>query len=292
MKSLISKVANSLLGPLGLELRRSGGVAYQRVHDPRYSYMEDQVLRDLLIEELAKTAQGFFTNQLTEITPSKFDFELEVQQFWKIYLDRPFGHNIRGSGFHNAFWIYLFARVLDPSLVVESGVLRGHTSWLLEKACASATMHGFDIDLGNLEYKEGQIHFHEQDWADFQFQNVNGEKSLVFFDCHVNHARRIIEAYEKGFRHLLFDDNPPIHKLYGYGRPAFPTANMVYNGFDMSTTEVSWVFQGKKKRCSFDEHEITEARKLMRQHKVCPNVGDTTRYGGFSFLTYVRLKER
>lgn len=295
MRSLISKVANSLLNSLGLELRRiseNNGIIYQEVHDPRFSYMKDQNLRDLLIEELAETARGFFTNQLPEITPDKFNFRSEVQQFWKIYSGRPFGHNRGGSGFHNAFWIYLFTKVLNPSLVVESGVWKGHISWLLEQACVCATIYGFDINFSNLEYKAGRVQLHEQDWADFHFHNVDGEKSFVFFDCHVNHAKRMIEAYNKGFHYLLFDDNPPIYKLYGYGRPGFPTSNMIYNGFDMSRSEVSWVRKGKIKKYCLIKHEVIEARKLIQKHEIFPDVGSTTRYGGFSSLTFVSLKKR
>lgn len=292
-KQKIMKAINSLLRPLGIEVVRveatSGIFHLQEVHDPSSSHMKDKKLTSILINELSEISRTYFSDHLGNLAGNSFNFISEVEKFMTLYASRPSKENKGGSGFHNSFWLFLFARTLNPKLIIESGVWKGHTSWLLEQACPDATILGFDINLRNLEYKNGKVKFYEQDWSEYQFGSVEPEQSLVFFDCHVNHAKRILEAHDRGFRHLLFDDNPPVHKLYGYGLPGFPTANMVWKGLEVQRHEVAWYWQGKEISYQIDKKEITKARVIMKMHEVFPDVGGSTRYGGFSFLTYVKL---
>ena len=49
-----------------------------------------------------------------------------------------------------------------------------------------------------------QFHdFNSIDWSEL----VEPEDTLVFFDDHQNHVRRVAEARKAGFTHLVFDDN-------------------------------------------------------------------------------------
>lgn len=292
MKLKIITTINSLLAPFEVEITRSKpatGIFSQQVHDPLSSYMKSDELKRMLVDELSTLSRTFFSEHLGDLTGEDFYFSSEVESFLSLYSSRHLKDNTGGSGFHNAFWIFLFARVLKPNLIVESGVWKGHTSWLLEQACPDATVLGFDINLRNLEYKSGKVRFYEQDWSEYQFEDVNPEKSLIFFDCHVNHAKRILESRDRGFKHILFDDNPPVHKLYGYGLPGFPTAQMLDTGLGIFETEISWCWQGKDKKYQINMDEAVEAKELVKIHEVFPDVGGPTRYGGFSFLSYVRL---
>ncbi len=285
------RFVNGLLKPLGARLVKQGGASsLQPVHDPSSSYMKDAGLRALLNDELSQIAQAHFSERLGNLSAGKVDYSSEVDQFMAIYTNRPLKDNTGGSGFHNAFWLFLTARTLNPTLIVESGVWRGHTSWLLEQACPKAEIIGFDINLSRLEYVNGKAQFHEHDWSEYQFENVDPERSLIYFDCHVNNAKRIVESASRGFRHLIFDDNPPAHKLYAYGLPGFPTANMVDAELkDSQASEISWSWQGKDISYRIDREEMDHAKKLLEAHEEFPDVGGPTRHGGFSFLAYVKL---
>jgi hypothetical protein len=287
IRRLIRKALKRLTPGGGSQLQ--GGVRLERVHDISGSYMLTPAVHAQLIATLAAEARAFFQDRIGGAMGTGLDYEAEVARFWQLFRSRPFGENMGGSGFHNAFWIYLSCRTLNPSLVVESGVWKGHTSWLLRQTCPRAEIHGFDINLSRLDY-QGGVKFHLMDWSAFPLTHVDPDRALVFFDCHINHARRIIEAHERGIRHLLFDDNPPIHLLHAFGLPGFPTANMIYNEQDQLAQDVSWYWQGQKRSYSADLDEMAKARSLIEVHEEFPNVGGITRYGGFAFLTYVRLK--
>jgi hypothetical protein len=295
-KNLIVKAFNSMLRPLGAEIVRSGSTTSVQTtsaprHDPSSCYMQTDGLHEMLVDELVQVARNFFAQRLPEVVPQNFDFRAEVETFLKIYCRREHQDNAGGSGFHNSFWIFLTVRALKPELIIESGVWKGHTTRLLGEACPDATIHGFDIDLSKVEHRNARTHFHQQDWSTFDLGKVNPEKAVAFFDCHVNHARRIIEASARGFKHVLFDDDPPLHKLYSYGAPAFPTAKMLRTGIPTTLNEVNWIWHGKEVKCKIDRAEVERATKLMAQHETFPDVAGPTRFSAnqYSFLSYVRI---
>jgi len=122
----------------------------------------------------------------------------------------------------------------------------------------------------------------------FNFPAFDPESSMIFFDCHINHAQRLIEAKAKGFKHILFDDNPPIHKIFSHV-PGIPTAAMLFENEGIDQMEISWVWNGQKITKPIDPEEARQAKQLIKQHYILPDVGGLTRYGGFAFLTYVQI---
>ncbi len=257
------------------------------VHDPSYSYMVDQKYKDRLVKELSLIASDFRKKQYFPSFSDASSLSI-VDDFFRLYSNRELTENTHGSGFHNAFWLYYIARILDPGLVVESGVWKGHTSWLLAQACPQADQFGFDINLEHLEYVDLPAQILQQDWQTFQFPEFDPDRAVIFFDCHINHAQRIIEAKVKGFRHLLFDDNPPVHKIFSHV-PGIPTAAMLAAGEGIDSTEISWVWNGAEYSEPIDPEEARQAKELIKVHYTFPDVGYLTGYGGFTFLTYVQI---
>jgi hypothetical protein len=249
--------------------------------------MISPVYKMMLIDDLTQIAEGFFlSGEIFQI--ETLPLKPIIEDFFKIYTDRKLTDNTHGSGFHNAFWIFLFSRILDPNLIVESGVWKAHTTWLLEQACPNSIIYGFDRSLKKVEYENLNATLIEMDWSTHQFPEFNPDKAFVFFDCHVNNAQRLLEAKEKGFKHILIDDNPPIHKIFSH-IPGIPTAAMLHSGLGIDKPEISWVWNGKEVTRLIDIDEAMRAKELIKIHQVFPDVGGPTRYGGFAFLTYVQI---
>lgn len=279
----LKRLPNKFLRPFGLRLSKL---------DVPDSVMLNAQYVDRLAAELTDIATTFLGRHRS--LPGSVDrtrISGIVADFLALYRQRPIKSNTSGSGFNNCFWIYLTVRLLDPELIVESGVWKGQTSWLMHQACPSANIHSFDINLSRLAYKDGAIAFHEMDWAGFDFGPVDPAKSICFFDCHVNQARRIREAYDRGFRFLLFDDNPPVHKLYSFGTPGLPTVDMLLDDTVKSGDEIVWTKGGVERRYVYNEEDENGSKDLVADYSVFPDVGGTTRYGGFTFLSLVRLVE-
>jgi len=297
VKARIKKLIQSFLkNTLGIQIHRVKAKSSQAEkpklkmryeQDPAFSYMEDPVYQDRLMQELAQIGDSFRNKGSLPSYSDSSSLSI-VKDFFRIYSSRKLTDNTHGSGFHNAFWLYFIARFFNPELIVESGVWKGHSSWLLHQACPEAEQYGFDISLNKFEIPELRSQMFQQDWGSFEFPSFNPDRALIFFDCHVNHAQRILEAKEKGFKHILFDDNPPIHKVYSH-IPGIPTAAMLVANEGIDATSINWVWNGEKVSRSIDPAQAHQARDLIKVHEILPDVGGPTRYGGFAFLTYVQI---
>eukprot|EP00966_Prymnesium_polylepis_P320720 7377095-Prymnesium_polylepis.1 len=100
------------------------------------------------------------------------------------------------------FGLWLILRKLRPSCVIESGVFKGRTTWLVRQALGDMARlillspdspHDRYIDRGNATYLTGHnfVDFGKVDWERLA---VNWERTLVIFDDHMSAIRRLDEA--------------------------------------------------------------------------------------------------
>ncbi len=107
------------------------------------------------------------------------------------------------------FAVWFMGRKLSPDFIVESGIWKGQSTWLLEKACPRARLVSIDQNLSYREYiSENSVYsnrdFSEQDWSDVT------DRSLVFIDDHQNAYKRLQQCKWFGFKHVIFEDNYPV----------------------------------------------------------------------------------
>ena len=246
--------------------------------------------QDALIRAIFEIA-GKFLRQYQNCLPITDDKNLEkiIRDFFDLYDARPIRDNTGGTKFNDSLWIYLIAHSLAPRFIIESGTHQGHSAWLLRQACPDADMHCFDISLQHLIHRESNIHYHEMDWSEFDIQAAGADESLCYFDDHTNQARRIREAYERGFRILLFDDNRSASTLYGTGGPPVPTIDMLFDDSLEFGETIEWQRHGKRYQYVYQRDDILGARELIEFHATTPDLAQITRYRPQSGMTLVKL---
>ncbi len=212
-----------------------------------------------------------------------------VDAFWALYPDRPVADNAGGAGFNHGLWLYLIARLLDPALIVESGVWKGQTSWLLRAACPRAEIDAFDVSLARLATRSASVRYHEGDWTKHPIGPVDPERSLAVFDDHISHARRLLQAAERGFRHVLLDDNYPAHRLHATGSPPVPTLAMLLDPTLDPEAEIRWTRKGKHYRYRPDAELMAAARAVLDRVVPLADLHPVTGHAPLAGLTYVAL---
>ena len=191
-------------------------------------------------------ARGFFLQHLDE--------------FLKVYQERPDKSNTCGIRFTHSLAVYTVAKRLQPTTIIESGVNSGQSTYFFRKACPQAKIISIDpleepicgqpvrwIDNTNNEYITGKdfVDFDEVNW---QERIAKGEldpaTSLVFMDDHRGFYKRFGTFLRFGFRHVMNEDN------YKMGEGATPRDK---NGFAPkqmftrpSNAETQWLFHNSK----------------------------------------------
>lgn len=218
---------------------------------------------------------------------------LQVREFQRIYLEAPVTSNKYGVHFSTGLFLFLIARCRDPDLIVESGVYKGLSTYFLSAACPRARLHAFDPNLTELAFRSANATYHAVDWMSFDIHSTSLRPSLAFFDDHQCQARRIIQAYGRGFRYLIFDDSWPIEAVHGCGWPPIPSIDMVMNATTLEPDEtVQWIEGGKIWTYVHNQEMqdlCAKARALISAAYEVPSLYRESGFGPTSAMKYVEL---
>ncbi len=157
----------------------------------------------------------------------------ELRNFDKLYKSRPIKKNIGGMMYSHMFALYYILKKINPKLVVESGIYRGQSTWLIEKTLPKSKILSLDLYLNKRIYisKSKNVTYSSKDFKFQNFKNIP-KNSLVFFDDHQNSIERIMQSYFFGIKHLVFEDNyrPNDKKSDMYSlKSIFSDAGFIYN---------------------------------------------------------------
>ncbi len=268
-------------------------------HDYRVTPRPDgrqvrRLLSDKLQARLERQLTDTIAAALTRVSLMPADGARElgawVAEFFRIHADSPAGENPGGSGVNDSLWLFVLARALQPARIVESGTHRGHSAWVFHRACPRTPIDTFDIDVSKLTWSHDRLRVHQGDWtATIRSDPANAE-ALLFFDDHINHARRVAEAHARGFRWVLVDDNFAATQVHATGGPPLPSLAMLFDPEIGPGEEIAWSRGGKDYAWTYTAEAEHGARDLIESYDPLPDLGEITRFPPGSGLSLVRLK--
>ena len=147
-----------------------------------------------------------------------FELKNNFFQFLEVYKQRPIKNNISGIGIEHAFALFTILRKIKPSFVIESGVFKGMSTWLIEKALPNSKIFCIEPNLDKIEYISKNAKYFQEDITLIDWKNLDKENTLIFFDDHVCFSKRIDFLKKNNFKHITFDDNLPSSAI-GYITP-------------------------------------------------------------------------
>jgi hypothetical protein len=218
----------------------------------------------------------------------------QVSEFREIYLNAPVTMNKYGLHFSTGLLLFLIARRRDPALIVESGVYKGLSTYFLSAACPVAEIRAFDPNLSELSFRSSNATYQPTDWMDCNIRCDPLRSNLGFFDDHQCQARRVIEAHDRGFRHLIFDDSWSMEAVIGCGWPPVPSIDMVMNDTLESNETVQWIEDGRIWTYVHDQETqrlCAKARALISAAHEVPSLYRESGIAPTSALKYVELAQ-
>ena len=141
----------------------------------------------------------------------------ELPHFTKVFEKRPYVKNPGGTKFTHQFAVWCAVRKLKPLHIIESGIYQGYLSWMLRQAAPNAQL--IFIDPGpSLRWKDNHsdtVYMTKKNFKDFKnfdwaSLNLDFDRTLIYFDDHQSGLVRTLQAYNRGFRYIMFDDNYPL----------------------------------------------------------------------------------
>lgn len=228
-----------------------------------------------------------------QLTDGLFSADVEalddaVCGYYTLFEKRPVGHASGGCASNAGLILFVASRPAAPRPIIESGTVKDFSAWVLRSACPGAEIHCFDITFAELVCSDPTIDHHEHDSTVRDLDVAGSDDALCLFNGHVSQARRIIEAHERSFKRLIFDDNLRAHALNRDGTPALRTVDMLFDeqladgeAIELASCQRKWMYR----------HDAAVAREACRRIKrvvKTPALYDETGYAPAN-LTFVEL---
>jgi hypothetical protein len=126
------------------------------------------------------------------------------------YNSKPIIDNQGGMKAPHMFATWFMLKQLQPETIIESGVWKGQSTWLLEKTLPNAQLHCIDVKLSHRQFISDKANYYQQDFSTVDWSEIrNPDNVLMFFDDHQNAFDRVKQARVFGFKQFIFEDNYP-----------------------------------------------------------------------------------
>ena len=165
-------------------------------------YLNFRITDSKLIRErnqrIAQKIGGFLTD--LHITQDAESIIKSIEEFDNVIKNSPVRNFVGGFSYNNALSLFIFVSALRPNSLIESGVWRGFTTYILRSAAPNALLNCFDVDLGNKLYTDSTANYFEYDLEKWQYI----KSDLLFCDDHVSQDSRLQFAFEKKIPYRKF----------------------------------------------------------------------------------------
>ena len=116
----------------------------------------------------------------------------------------------------HCYALYCLLKKIKPKFVIESGVWKGQTTWLIKQTLRKAKVYSIDLDLTNRSIIYKDVIYLKKDISEFNWRKINKNKTVIIFDDHVCFSKRLKFLQNNNFKHVIYDDNVPNGFLWYY----------------------------------------------------------------------------
>ena len=220
---------------------------------------------------------------------NKFDIESYINEFENVFMNSPIKEQGSGFGFNEGVFFYTILKIINPTVVIESGVMKGFTTYLIDAATKeNCKIYCYDINLDNNLYNSQKATYINTDITK-KIPPTKNEKVVALWDDHTSQIDRLKFSLIHNIKYNFFDDDLSSLNIHSDGWPPIPTISMLKdleNG-KISDKDFKWVSRNREGIVYLQN--ITE-KKIIKNiffHKIFPQLFDITGYKNHSQCSLV-----
>lgn len=240
----------------------------------------------LLSETVINFLKGYNLNFI------KKDIEKYVDEYCEVFSETPIKDMKSGFGFNEGLFLFCIIKIVNPSLVIESGIMKGFTTYLIDAASrADCVINCYDINFDNIQYRSRKANYFNNDISKIP-PKIDGHKVLAFWDDHTSQLDRLEFSISNNIKYNIFDDDLGFLNFHSDGWPPIPSITMLLELKRnlIKRNRINWFSRGRKGTVFINKFINNKAIEKVLVHKKFKNVFHITGFQNHSECSFVILK--
>ena len=220
---------------------------------------------------------------------NKFDIQSYITEFENVFMKSPIKEQGSGFGFNEGVFFYTILKIINPTVVIESGIMKGFTTYLIDAATnENCKIYCYDINLENNLYNSKKATYINTDITK-NVPSIYNEKVVALWDDHTSQIDRLKFSLIHGIKYNFFDDDLSSLNVHADGWPPIPTISMLKdleNG-KINNKDFKWISRNREGVVYLKN--IIDANIVRRIffHKIFPQLFPITGYKNHSQCSLV-----
>lgn len=259
-------------------------------HELFLSFQQDKEIlkhrNDLLSDIVIKFLKNF------KLDCDERDIKKYVDEYCNIFWKTPIKDMNSGFGFNEGLFLFCIIKVVKPTLVIESGIMKGFTTYLIDAASdKNCLINCYDINFDNIEYRSKKAKYFNNDIIQSP-PNIKGHKVLAFWDDHTSQLDRLEFAIKNHIKYNIFDDDLGFLNFHSDGWPPIPSITMLFEIRRnlVNSNKIYWFSRGRRGIIFIEKFINNKAIENILVHKKFENLFHLTGYQNHSECSFVTLK--
>ena len=239
---------------------------------------------------LSKSVENFVAHFKLKCSKNKI-FQY-VEEYCNSFINTPIRDLNSGFGFNEGLFLFCLIKIIKPTLIIESGIMKGFTTYLIDAASdKNCLIKCFDINIENIEYKSKKAEYNNFDITASP-PDIKNHKVLAFWDDHTSQLDRLEFSLKNNIKFNIFDDDLGFLNFHSDGWPPIPSITMLYEIKNnlVKPQNIKWVSRGKLGEMWLKSLKINTSVDKIKFYKKFPSMFSFTGYKSHSECSFLILK--